>query len=92
MASATQTEEETLAPTEKQFESVNNVIQTDEDDWEVFEDDEEADTSQTQDTDDDWEEFDEEEDYLPQQLTRKEKSVYRKNKSNSRRQKPMRNP
>ena len=34
-----QTEEETLAH-EKQFDSVNNVIQTDEDDWEVFEDDE----------------------------------------------------
>ena len=61
-----QTEEETLTPSEKQFDSVNNLIQTDEDDWEVFEDDEQADTSQFQDTDDDWEEFDEEEDYLQQ--------------------------
>ena len=74
-----QTEEETIASTEKQFDSVNNVIQTDDDDWEVFEDDEEADTSQFQDTDDDWEEFDEEEeDYLPQQLTRKEKKRLQK--------------
>ena len=37
-----QTEEGTLASTEKQFDSVDNVIQTDEDDWEVFEDDEKA--------------------------------------------------
>jgi hypothetical protein len=74
-----QTEEETLeSPTEIQFDSHNNGIQTDDDDWEVFDDDEKAETPQIQDPDDDWEEFDEEDEYLPQQLTRKEKKRLQK--------------
>ena len=45
-------------------------ITTDDDDWEVFAEDEEP---QSPTSDDDWEDFDDEDEYIPQQLTRKEK-------------------
>ena len=45
-------------------------ITTDDDDWEVFDEDEEPQSSTS---DDDWEDFDDDDEYIPQQLTRKEK-------------------
>ena len=45
-------------------------ITTDEDDWEVLDEDEKA---QPPTSDDDWEDFDDEDEYIPQQLSRKEK-------------------
>ena len=45
-------------------------ITTDDDDWEVFDEDEEP---QSPTSDDDWEDFDDDDEYIPQQLTRKEK-------------------
>ncbi len=45
-------------------------ITTDEDDWEVLDEGEKA---QPPTSDDDWEDFDDEDEYIPQQLSRKEK-------------------
>jgi len=45
-------------------------ITTDDDDWEVFDEDGEP---QPPTSDDDWEDFDDEDEYIPQQLSRKEK-------------------
>ena len=56
-----------------------DIIQTDDDDWEVFEEEEPQESTPSQDTDDDWEVFDDDDDdYLPQQLTRKEKKRLQK--------------
>ena len=52
--------------------STNESIVTDDDDWEVFDDDPVSDTA-SEDSDDDWEVLDEDDDYIPQQLSRKEK-------------------
>ena len=54
-------------------DDVEYEIVTDEDDWEVFDDEDQDPTVENQDSDDDWEDFDDEEDFIPQQLTRKEK-------------------
>ena len=52
--------------------SNNQSIVTDDDDWEVFDDDPVSETK-TEASDDDWEVLDEDDDYIPQQLSRKEK-------------------
>ena len=52
--------------------STNESIVTDDDDWEVFDDDPVSDMT-SEDSDDDWEVLDEDDDYIPQQLSRKEK-------------------
>ena len=52
--------------------SNNQSIVTDDDDWEVFDDDPVSETT-TEASDDDWEVLDEDDDYIPQQLSRKEK-------------------
>ena len=52
--------------------STNESIVTDDDDWEVLDDDPVSDMT-SEDSDDDWEVLDEDEDYIPQQLSRKEK-------------------
>ena len=49
---------------------VSQSITTDDDDWEVFDEDGEP---QPPTSDDDWEDFDDDDEYIPQQLTRKEK-------------------
>ena len=56
----------------KVSKSTNETIVTDDDDWEVFDDDPVSDTT-SEDSDDDWEVLDEDDDYIPQQLSRKEK-------------------
>ena len=52
--------------------STNESIVTDDDDWEVLDHDPVSDTT-SEDSDDDWEVLDEDDDYIPQQLSRKEK-------------------
>ena len=52
--------------------STDESIVTDDDDWEVFDDEPVSDTT-SEDSDDDWEVLDEDDDYIPQQLSRKEK-------------------
>ena len=59
-------------------DDVEYEIVTDEDDWEVFDDEDQDPTVENQDSDDDWEDFDDEEDFIPQQLTRKEKKRLQK--------------
>ena len=59
-------------------DDVEYEIITDEDDWEVFDDEDQALTIENQESDDDWEDFDDEEDFIPQQLTRKEKKRLQK--------------
>ena len=53
-----------------------NTIATDDDDWEVFDD--EVEDNNNLSTDDDWEDLDDDEDFIPQQLTRKEKKRLQK--------------
>ena len=52
--------------------STNESFVTDDDDWEVLDDDPVSDMT-SEDSDDDWEVLDEDDDYIPQQLSRKEK-------------------
>ena len=71
--------------------STDESIVTDDDDWEVFDDEPVSDTT-SEDSDDDWEVLDEDDDYIPQQLSRKEKSACSESKSKLKRQKkPMKN-
>ena len=49
---------------------------TDEDDWEILDD--EIDSNFADEVDDDWEDFDDEEDFIPRQLSRKEKKRQQK--------------
>ena len=49
---------------------------TDEEDWEILDD--EIDSNVADDVDDDWEDFDDEEDFIPRQLSRKEKKRQQK--------------
>ena len=64
-------------------------ITTDDDDWEVFDEDGEP---QPPTSDDDWEDFDDDDEYIPQQLTRKEKKrLQREQKQLEKAKKPMRN-
>ena len=57
--------------------STNESIVSDDDDWEVFDDNPVSDTT-SEDSDDDWEVLDEDDDYIPQQLSRKEKKRFQR--------------
>ena len=71
-------------------DDVEYEIVTDEDDWEVFDDEDQDLTVENQDSDDDWEDFDDEEDFIPQQLTRKEKKrLQKEQKQLEKAKKPM---
>ena len=61
-------------PTIQEPEDTSPV--TDDEDWEILDD--ETDTNASVDEDDDWEDFDDEEDFIPRQLSRKEKKRQQK--------------
>mgnify|MGYP003322759861 FL=1 len=64
---------EQTAPTEE-TEASDPI--TDEDDWEILDDESDANSIKGQ--DDDWEDFDDDEEFIPRQLTRKEKKRQQK--------------
>ena len=64
-----------IQPTVNAQQETKNIA-ADDDDWEMFDDEVEHNTNPS--TDDDWEDLDDDEDFIPQQLTRKEKKRLQK--------------